>query len=206
MSQKSKNQLTTRRNFLSLSLAAVSSIILSGWSYAKRHWPVRTVEKSIPVFDPQIWRLTIDGLVDEPLKLNYQQIKQLPSIVQVKNLDCVERWCVKKLEWKGVQLHTLIDLVKPKQDAQFLTFHCAGGVYSESLTLEQALKPDVMLAYEVDDQMLPFQHGAPLRLVVPGMWAYKSAKWVERIEFVKTRHPGYWEQRGYKADAEHGFK
>lgn len=198
---KTSNNIAARRKFLSLIFGAIGSFFLPVWSFAKRCWPARTVEKSIPKFNPKTWQLTVDGLVENSLSLNYEEIKDLPFISQTKDLDCVERWSVKKIKWEGVQLKTIIHLVKPKPEAKFLTIHCSGGTYSESLSLKQALSPDVILAYNADDKPLKSQHGGPLRLVVPGLWGYKSAKWIERIEFVQTRHLGYWEQRGYGTDS-----
>jgi DMSO/TMAO reductase YedYZ molybdopterin-dependent catalytic subunit len=199
--EKRMKKSNTRRHFLSLVIGSIGSLFLPAWSFARRHWPVRTVEKNAPVIDKSNWCFKIDGLVENELSFNLEQLKGLPLIIQTRDLDCVERWSVRKLKWQGVQLKTLIEMAKPKLDAKFLTFHCTGGIYSESLTLEQARNDDVILAYAVDSKLLEPKHGAPLRLVVPGLWAYKSAKWVERIEFVAERHLGYWEQRGYDPDA-----
>ncbi|MDZ7330506.1 MAG: molybdopterin-dependent oxidoreductase [candidate division KSB1 bacterium] len=190
-----------RRSFLSIIVGVILSPLMPALSFARRLWPVRSVEKSVPEFDPASWRLTVAGKVDYPIELTYDSLKQLPSVQQVNDLDCVEQWSVKKITWRGVQLRTIIEMSKPQPDARYLIIYCSGGQYTESLTIEQALSPDVILAYEADNKPLEPKHGAPLRLVVPRLWAYKSAKWVERIEFASERHLGYWEQRGYDPDA-----
>jgi len=119
----------------------------------------------------------------------------------VSDFHCVEGWGVKDVRWEGVRLQTLIELARPAPDAGFLTFSSAGGVYKDSLTLQQALLPDVLLAYHMDERPLSREHGYPLRLVMPRMYGYKGPKWLERIEFVKVREIGYWEQRGWQIDA-----
>ena len=91
--------------------------------------------------------------------------------------------------------------MQPAPDAGFITFHSAGGVYRDSLTLAQAALPDVLLAYHMWERPLSRDHGYPLRLVMPRMYGYKGPKWLERVEFVKVRETGYWEQRGWKIDA-----
>lgn len=191
----------SRRHFLSIIFGSIGSLFLPVWSFAKKYWPVRTVEKNTPAIDLSTWNLIIDGHVASPLSISLEEMKNLPSIEQTKDLDCVERWSVRKLKWQGVPMKALIEKAKPSAEAKFLTFHCTGGIYSESLTIEQAMADDVILAYAVDGKSLEPKHGAPLRLVVPGFWGYKSAKWVERIEFAAERHLGYWEQRGYGVDA-----
>lgn len=191
----------TRRETLSLLSGTLASLILPIWSYAKHFWPVRTVEKSTPKVDLEKWRLVVDGLVHKPLCIRYDELKNLPSTTQVSDLNCVEIWTVKRLKWQGILLRTVIENARPKPEAKFLRFHCTDGVYSESLTIEQALVPNVLLAYAVNGKPLFPEHGFPLRLVAPDFWAYKNAKWIERIEFIKSRHLGYWELRGYGPDS-----
>ncbi|MDZ7339741.1 MAG: molybdopterin-dependent oxidoreductase [candidate division KSB1 bacterium] len=188
---------STRRTFLQLLMGMIGWLVFPMKSLARRIWPVRSVEKTPPPFDPLTWRLTVTGLVEHPASFSLDDLKKMPLTHQTSDLDCVERWSVRRLNWEGLKLKTLIDQVKPLPEAQFVTFHCSGEVYSESLSMEQAMDSSVLLAFKVDDKPLPPDHGAPLRLVVPSFWGYKSAKWIERIEFSKTQHIGYWERRGY---------
>lgn len=187
----------SRRKFLQLLMATIGYLLFPLKTLARKFWPVRSVEKSPPPFDKGTWRLTVAGLVEHPASFSLEDLKKIPLTRQTSDLDCVERWSVRKLNWEGLRLNNLIHLVKPLPEAQFVTFYCSGEVYSESLTMEQALADEVLLAFAVDGQPLSPDHGAPLRLVVPRFWGYKSAKWIERIEFSKTQHIGYWEQRGY---------
>jgi DMSO/TMAO reductase YedYZ molybdopterin-dependent catalytic subunit len=113
----------------------------------------------------------------------------------------VTGWSVEDVRWTGVRIRDVLAPAGPLPEAGALSFVSAERPYVDSLTLEQALLPDVMLAWHMDARPLTRPHGAPMRLVVPQMYGYKSVKWVERI--VVTREPivGYWEQRGYDQDA-----
>ena len=102
--------------------------------------------------------------------------------------------------WEGVHLKELFSKVKISPQAKFVTFHATGGKYKDSLSIQEALETDTLLAYKVDGQDLPPENGFPLRLIIPRMYAYKGAKWVEKIVFTETQEVGYWEQRGYSAD------
>ena len=164
-------------------------------------WRINTVEKPTPAIDPAAFRLKIDGAVSRSETFTLDELKALPSVRQISDFHCVEGWGVNDVRWEGVRLQTLIERAGPAADAGFITFHSAGGVYRDSLALQQALLPDVLLAYTMDERPLSREHGYPLRLVMPRMYGYKGPKWLERVEFVKVRDAGYWEQRGWKIDA-----
>jgi len=155
----------------------------------------------IPKFDPASWKLTIGGMVSKPIHFSYDELLALPSKVQKGIFHCVTGWSVPNLTWQGVSLKALLDLVGPQQDAQGLVFSSADGTYIDGLTLEQALAPDVMLAYNMNDKPLLLNQGLPVRLIVPEMYGYKSVKWVNNIQLVPKAGPGYWEVRGYDVDA-----
>jgi DMSO/TMAO reductase YedYZ molybdopterin-dependent catalytic subunit len=155
----------------------------------------------MPEFNEQTYRLLVDGLVDRPLNLSYSELLALPGVRQVSDFHCVEGWGVDDVPWEGVRLSTLIDMVRPKPEARFITFHSMTDLYRDSLSLQQALLPDAILAYRMYDKPLPEPHGAPLRLVYPRMYGYKGPKWVYRLSFEGNREIGYWEQRGWDVDA-----
>jgi DMSO/TMAO reductase YedYZ molybdopterin-dependent catalytic subunit len=166
-----------------------------------RGFRINTVERPTPSLDPAAYRFRVDGAVAHPLTCTLDELKRFPSVRQISDFHCVEGWGVENVRWEGVRMQTLIEAVQPVPDAGFITFHSAGGVYRDSLTLQQALLPDVLLAYHMYEQPLSRNHGYPLRLVMPRMYGYKGPKWLERVEFVKYRETGYWEQRGWKIDA-----
>ena len=160
-----------------------------------------TVTDNYPKVTLNKYRLKVDGLVTTPSSLSFEQLKTLPATKQTNNFQCVTGWAVADLEWEGVHIRELVSLVKPSSKASFITFYSADGVYTESLSLKEAMDADVILAYNMDHQSLRVEQGFPLRLVVPSMYGYKSIKWVNRVEFASTRLHGYWEQRGYPVDA-----
>jgi DMSO/TMAO reductase YedYZ molybdopterin-dependent catalytic subunit len=119
----------------------------------------------------------------------------------VSDFHCVEGWGVKDVRWQGVRLQTLLDMVHPKPEAAYITFHSLDGVYKESLSLGQASLPDTLLAYHMYEKPLEPDHGYPLRFVMPRMYGYKGAKYLYRLEFAATQAVGYWEERGWQMDA-----
>ena len=166
-----------------------------------RGWRIYTVASSMPTFDPATWKLGVGGLVEQPLELDYGALKALPRASQISTCHCVTGWTVDGVHWRGVRIGDLLAQAKPKPAAHALEFVSAEKPYVDYLTLEQAMLGDVMLAYEMDGQPLPREHGAPLRLVIPDMYGYKNVKWVEQVNLVPTAQAGYWELLGYDRDA-----
>jgi len=164
-------------------------------------WRIYTVADTMPTFDPERWRLRIDGLVERPLELGYRQLLALPKAQQTSTFHCVTGWSVSNVRWGGVRFQDLLAAARPKPAAGALHFISAERPYDDYLDVRQAMLPDVMLAYEMDGAPLPREHGAPVRVVIPDMYGYKNVKWVERIELVRRSSLGYWEQRGYDVDA-----
>jgi DMSO/TMAO reductase YedYZ molybdopterin-dependent catalytic subunit len=164
-------------------------------------WRIYTVASTMPKFDPASWRLRIDGLVERPIELSYQDLLALPKAEQISTFHCVTGWVVKQVHWAGVRFHDLLATVQPRPQAQALHFVSAENPYDDYLTMQEVRLRDVMLAYEMDGKPLPREHGAPARVVIPDMYGYKNVKWVERIELVAKPGAGYWEQRGYDVDA-----
>jgi len=164
-------------------------------------WRIYTVADTMPTFDRATWRLKLDGLVGRPLELSYDQLLALPKVEQVSTFHCVTGWIVDGVHWGGVRFHDLLASVAPLPSAHAAHFVSAEIPYDDYLTLDDLSLPDVMLAYEMDGQPLPQEHGAPVRVVIPNMYGYKNVKWVERITLVPRQGAGYWEQRGYDVNA-----
>ena len=158
------------------------------------------------------WKLSVSGLVEKPLELSLAELRALPSRTQIARHDCVEGWsCIGK--WTGVKLKALLDQAGLKPNARYVVFYCADdlgqtgaedGKYYESVGLEDAVHPQTILAYEMNGQALPIEHGAPLRLRVERQLSYKMAKYVMRIEAVEELgsirggRGGFWEDLGYE--------
>lgn len=160
-----------------------------------------TITGSVPKIDLRKWVLIIDGEVEKPLKLNWNEILKIPKVESVSDFHCVEGWSVLDCRWEGVQFKYIVDLVKPRENAKFVSFECADG-YTTSLSLEALLGEDALLAHKLDGKPLEEGLGAPLRLVVPNKYAYKSAMWITRIKFTSRKESGYWESRGYSDTAD----
>lgn len=164
-------------------------------------WRIYSVNPPMPRFDPAQWRLQIDGLVERPLTLTYDELRALPRVEQTSDFHCVTGWSVLDVAWAGVRLDALFERARPLPEARAVGFVSMEHPYADTLTLEQALLPDVLLAYEMDGQPLSRPHGAPARVVIPRMYGYKGVKWLNRIVLLPEALAGYWEQRGYDADA-----
>lgn len=168
---------------------------------AKGHFRIYNVARSMPHFDPYTWRLEVNGLVRRELSLTWEQVIELPRDVWVRDFHCVSGWSVRNVTWEGIPLSALLDLAGVLPQATHVKFYSYDGVYTDALTLEQARLDDTFLAMLKDGKLLTDPEGAPLRLIMPRMFAYKSVKWVTRIELIDQPHMGFWERLGYAEDA-----
>jgi DMSO/TMAO reductase YedYZ molybdopterin-dependent catalytic subunit len=164
------------------------------------HFRYYTVTSGFPKRAPQDYTLTVNGLVDKPFTVTYDELRALPPTTLTKDFQCVTGWRVPDTKWTGVQLSHLLDRAGVKPNGTALRFHSFDGVYTESLTLAQARRADVLVAYDLEGKPLSSDHGGPARLYVAPMYGYKSCKWLERIEVVDHVIPGYWEDSGYDVD------
>jgi DMSO/TMAO reductase YedYZ molybdopterin-dependent catalytic subunit len=153
-----------------------------------------SVASSVPRKNADTYRLTVDGLVDRPTTYTLADLKALPQTRMVRDVQCVTGWRVPDTPFEGVRLSRLLDAagVRPT---------CFDGTYTESLTLDQARRADVLVALRMQDKDLGHSHGGPARLYVAPMYFYKSAKWLSGITVTDQVRPGYWEERGYDVDA-----
>ena len=203
-----------RRVFLGTVLAGASSLWWgkSVWSHVSAAtsaipliphggWRIYTVSGSMPQFDSSTWRLGVGGLVQKPISLSYADLRALPRVHQISTFHCVTGWTVPNVRWTGVRLKDVFAAALPAPQAGAVQFVSAEKPYVDSLTMQQALLHDVMLAYEMDGKPLRREHGAPVRLVIPEMYGYKNVKWLEQINLVEQPEDGYWETLGYDRDA-----
>jgi DMSO/TMAO reductase YedYZ molybdopterin-dependent catalytic subunit len=168
----------------------------------------QTITKKWPVLDlgiqPDIdldnWQLIVDGAVEYPLHLNWTDFMALPQTADTSDFHCVTTWSKLNMNWKGVRLLDLAALAQPKENATHIL--CYGyDDYTTNVSLEEALKPDVLLAHTVEEQPLPREHGGPVRMITPQLYAWKGSKWINRIEFLTKNIRGFWEERGYSNTA-----
>ncbi len=148
------------------------------------------------------YRLSVTGHVDTPVTLTMADLRAMPPTRMTKDFQCVTGWRVHDVKWVGVRLADLMDQAGVKDGAWGVRFYSFDGIYTETLTMEQARRKDVIVAYELEGKPVSSAHGGPARLYVAPMYGYKSIKWLERIEITETEPPaGYWEVRGYDTDA-----
>ena len=203
-----------RRAFIGLIVAGLAALFLGkevlpripagvGGSSTRGTFRINSIQQG-PAFDRAAWRLTVDGLFRSPMKLTFDQFLVLPQVAHTRDFYCVEGWGVTGVLWSGITVRELMERADIDPLATHLIFHSGDGVYTDSLTLEEALRLDTLLAHGLDGAPLTPEMGQPLRLVLPGSYGYKYVKWVERVEAValgSKGYAGYWEERGYSADA-----
>jgi len=175
-----------------------------------KNWPVLDLGEQ-PAVPLDAWRLQIDGLVEMPMTLSWQQFMELPQVEDVSDFHCVTTWSRLDNHWKGVRFRTIAELVVPREDAKFVL--CTGYdflpgsfiPYTTNLPLERAIEDDVLLVHTWEDRPLPREHGGPCRMITPKLYAWKGTKWIRKIEFLATDQKGFWEVRGYSNSAEPWF-
>jgi DMSO/TMAO reductase YedYZ molybdopterin-dependent catalytic subunit len=151
---------------------------------------------SVPKDDPTRWSLTLFGLVEQERTLSFAEFLALPAVRVLSDVHCVTSWSRLDNLWEGVKTAALKDLVKILPEAKFAIVHAAGD-FTTNLSLEDFFSSDVLLAVKHDGQAITPEHGYPVRLVVPRLYFWKSAKWVNGIEFTAEDRPGFWESHGY---------
>lgn len=161
---------------------------------------IYTVTDGYPAAPPD-YRLRVSGLVRRPLSLKVSDLQSFPATRLTRDFQCVTGWEVPNVHWVGVRLVDLAQYAGVESAAAAFQLTSFDGVYTESLTIEQARETGAIAAYSMLDEPVAREHGGPVRLYVPGMFGYKSIKWLSRIELVTHARPGYWEQNGYPVDA-----
>lgn len=158
-------------------------------------WPVLHAG-SVPSFDPRTWDFRMFGLVEAPLRFSWEEFSRLPQSEVLADMHCVTRWSRFDNRWGGVLATDLMLKVKLRLEAKHVMVHAEQG-YTANLPLADFLRPTTILALRHNGEPLVADHGYPLRLVVPHLYAWKSVKWVRAVEFLDRELPGFWEQNGY---------
>lgn len=160
-----------------------------------------SVVDSVRTRRPEDYRLTVGGLVKSPRTFGFAELQGLPQTQITKDFQCVTGWRVENVAWVGVALPDLLDLVGVSPEATAVRFKSFDGAYTESLTMAQARRKDVIVATSMLGGPVTHDHGGPVRLYVAPMYGYKSIKWLGGIELTSKVIDGYWERRGYDVDA-----
>jgi DMSO/TMAO reductase YedYZ molybdopterin-dependent catalytic subunit len=175
-----------------------------------RNWPVLDLG-DVPEVSLADWRLELGGLVENPVTLSWQDFLALPQVEDVSDFHCVTTWSRYDNHWKGVRFRTLAELAVPKDEAKFVLCtgydHMPGTKipYTTNLPLARAVEDDVLLVHTWQGEPLPVEHGGPVRMITPKLYAWKGTKWIRKVEFLERDQRGFWEVRGYSNSAEPWF-
>jgi DMSO/TMAO reductase YedYZ molybdopterin-dependent catalytic subunit len=170
------------------------------------NWPVLDLGDQ-PRITLDEWRLEIDGLVDAPLVLTWDAFLALPQIEDTSDFHCVTTWSRMDIRWGGVRFRDIVAAARPRPSARFVLTTgydidpTSREPYTTNLSLEEAMKDDVLLIHTADGAPLPREHGGPCRMITPQLYAWKGAKWIRRITLTADNQPGFWERRGYSDTA-----
>jgi DMSO/TMAO reductase YedYZ molybdopterin-dependent catalytic subunit len=165
-----------------------------------RDWPVLDLGVQ-PEVTAERFRLDLDGMVESPLHLTLDELLALPQTDSVSDIHCVTQWSRYDNHWQGVAARTLLELARPKAEARHVVFHAHDG-YTTNVRLDQFDQPDVFLVHRWEGKPIARQHGGPVRVLIPRLYFWKSAKWLRRIELIGQDRPGFWEVRGYHNNAD----
>ena len=168
--------------------------------YLTEKWPVLHAG-SVPDVDLATWTFRVFGEVENEVALSWEQLNELPRTSNVQDIHCVTRWSRFDASFEGVHWSELAKLARPKTTANFVIAHAEAG-FTSNVPLSYLEDPGALLATHADSEPLAPEHGYPLRLVIPGKYFWKSAKWLRAIELTAVDRPGFWERYGYSNDAD----
>jgi len=163
--------------------------------YLTEKWPVLHYGP-VPPFNPKTWDLRVFGEVENEFKLNWEEFQKLDQATVQADMHCVTTWSRLDQRWEGIPFSKIVELAKPKSDAKFVIAHSEYG-FTANTPIEYCLRDDCLIALRANGEPLTAEHGSPARLVVPPLYAWKSAKWLRGIEFSDVDKPGFWERNGY---------
>ncbi|WP_027134319.1 sulfite oxidase-like oxidoreductase [Geminicoccus roseus] len=159
------------------------------------NWPILDLGTR-PRIPPERWQLRVFGAVEEAVTWDWDALLAQPQVRPVSDIHCVTTWSRYDNHWEGVATAQVLAAVRPKPEARFVVLHSYDD-YTTNLPLDDFAAPGALLAHRWEGEALPVEHGGPVRLVVPHLYFWKSAKWLRRIEFVTEDRRGFWEERGY---------
>jgi DMSO/TMAO reductase YedYZ molybdopterin-dependent catalytic subunit len=168
--------------------------------YLTEKWPVLHAG-TIPDTDLTTWDFDVRGQVERPVTLSWEDFNRLPKTEVTEDIHCVTRWSRFDVTFEGIHWSALEELVRPRTSARYVVAHAEQG-YTSNVPIEFLRDPLALLATHADGAPLAPAHGGPLRLVIPGKYFWKSAKWLRGIELTSSDHPGFWERYGYHNDAD----
>jgi DMSO/TMAO reductase YedYZ molybdopterin-dependent catalytic subunit len=160
-------------------------------------WPILTYGPT-PMVDLSTWDFSVTGLVENPLRLTWEEWNELSRVEVKADMHCVTSWSKLENVWMGVRAKDVLEMARPKPEAHFFVAFCDGG-YTTNVPTEELYEEDALFATHHNGEPLEPGHGGPMRLVIPRLYAWKSAKWIRGLELTDRDRPGFWEQNGYHA-------
>ena len=163
--------------------------------YLTEKWPVLHYGP-VPPFNPKTWDFRLFGNVENEIKLNWEEFQKLDQTAVQADMHCVTTWSRLDQKWEGIPFSKIVEMAKPKADSKFVIAHSEYG-FTANTPIEYCMRDDCLIALRANGAPLTAEHGSPARLVVPPLYAWKSAKWLRGIEFSDVDKPGFWERNGY---------
>jgi DMSO/TMAO reductase YedYZ molybdopterin-dependent catalytic subunit len=183
------------RNRASLAEKGFSPDRLPPGQYFTERYPVLHVG-DVPTVDISTWTLRVFGLVEHELELSWDQLREFPNVEVVVDIHCVTKWSKFDMHWTGAQVRDVFDAAGVKPNATHVVQHAEFG-YTTNTPLAEMLAENAIIAWAVDGAPLPAEHGGPVRMVIPRLYFWKSAKWLRELELLDHDQPGFWERNGY---------
>ena len=163
--------------------------------YVTERFPVLHVG-DVPEYGPGQWDLTINGLVDQSFTIGLDELKAMPSVTLTFDIHCVTKWSKFDTSWTGVPVRDLLARAGVQKSAKFVIEHAEFG-YTTNLPLADITTEQAIVAYAYEGEAIEAIHGGPVRIVLPHLYFWKSAKWVRSLELIDKDRPGFWEHNGY---------
>jgi DMSO/TMAO reductase YedYZ molybdopterin-dependent catalytic subunit len=192
---RSKQRWASEGKFLTGHVARPEEERLPPGQHLVRDWPVLDLGKQ-PDIARERWRLEVNGMVERPASLDWAGFMALPQTRLTSDIHCVTTWSRYDNDWQGVLTRDLLDHVQPRDEAGFVMLHGYDG-YTTNVPLADFAAANAVLAHSWQGKPLAREHGGPVRLVIPHLYFWKSAKWISRIELIGADKPGFWEVNGY---------
>jgi DMSO/TMAO reductase YedYZ molybdopterin-dependent catalytic subunit len=192
---RSKERWAAEGKFLTGKMSRPDTERLPPGQHLTKDWPTLDLGMT-PQISRERWRLDVYGAVENTIYWNFSQFLAQKQTQFVSDIHCVTTWSRYDNQWQGLATRDLLLVCRPREQARFVVLHSSDG-YTTNLALEDFAAEDALLAHSWSDKPLTSEHGGPVRLVVPHLYFWKSAKWLKAIEFLESDAPGFWEVRGY---------
>jgi DMSO/TMAO reductase YedYZ molybdopterin-dependent catalytic subunit len=192
---RSKQRWADEHKFLTGMVTRPEDQRLPPGQHLVKNWPVLDLGRTPDIRNDR-WRLKVTGMVERPLDLDWSAFMAMPQKDIRSDIHCVTTWSRYENDWTGVTTRDLLEAVQPRDEVEAVMLHSYDG-YTTNVSLADFASPNAMIAHAWQGAPLTREHGGPARLVIPHLYFWKSAKWINSIDFIGTNKPGFWEVNGY---------